>query len=133
MNSQKLPIMRGTFQALSPTELSVTLDTQLDTPLAADLDPTTLFVYNKDTPEYSPFLNVTLPKLHANHKTPVLVTNQTVKVTNETELVKWFDVQECLVGDTRDLLDQVRERVFRADDAPVVSEKRNLDWRDKLL
>ncbi|KAI0455643.1 hypothetical protein F5B21DRAFT_471098 [Xylaria acuta] len=91
VDNQKLPIIGGTFQALSPTELSVTLETQLDTPLAADLDPTTLFVYNKDTPDYSPFINVTLPKLHVNHKTPVVVTNQTVKVTNETELIKWFD------------------------------------------
>ncbi|KAI0446035.1 hypothetical protein F4803DRAFT_547554 [Xylaria telfairii] len=90
VNSQKLPIIGGTFQALSPTELSVTLQTELNTPLAADLDPTTLFVYNKDTPDYSPFINITLPKLHANHKTPVMVTNQTVQVTNETELVKWF-------------------------------------------
>ncbi|KAI8952872.1 hypothetical protein F4801DRAFT_191011 [Xylaria longipes] len=91
VSSQKLPIIGGTFQALSPTELSVTLETQLDTPLAADLDPTTLFVYNKDTPDYSPFINITLPKLHVDHKTPVVVTNQTVKVTNETELIKWFN------------------------------------------
>ncbi|KAI0481468.1 hypothetical protein F4859DRAFT_420539 [Xylaria cf. heliscus] len=91
VDNQKFPIMGGTFQALSPTELSVTLQTQLDTPLAADLDPTTLFVYNKDTPDYSPFINITLPKLHVDHKTPVVVTNQTVKVTNETELIKWFN------------------------------------------
>lgn len=91
MEHQKLPIIGGTFLALSPTQLSVTLETQLDTPLAADLDPTNLFVFNKDTPDYSPFLNVTLPKLHVNHKTPVKITNQTVTVTNQTELVKWFD------------------------------------------
>ncbi|KAI0406727.1 hypothetical protein F4802DRAFT_93113 [Xylaria palmicola] len=88
---QKLPIMSGAFQALSPTELSVTLETELNTPLAADLDPTILFVYNKDTPDYTPFINITLPKLHADGKTPVVVTNQTVRVINETELVKWFD------------------------------------------
>lgn len=91
MKSQQLPIIGGTFQALSPTELSVSLQTQLDTPLAADLDPTTLSVYNKDTPEFSPFISITLPKIHVDHKTPVVVTNQTVQVTNETELVKWFD------------------------------------------
>ncbi|KAI0911493.1 hypothetical protein F4823DRAFT_585991 [Ustulina deusta] len=91
VNSQKLPLMSGSFQALSPTQLSVSLETELNTPIAADLDPTTLFVYNKDTPDYSPFINVTLPKIHANHKTPVMVTNQTVTVTNETELVKWID------------------------------------------
>ncbi|KAI1180023.1 hypothetical protein F4777DRAFT_530703 [Nemania sp. FL0916] len=91
VSSQKLPVLAGEFQALSPTELLVSLQTQLDTPLPADLDPTVLSVYNKDTPDYSPFLNVELPKIHANHKTPVMVTNQTVKVANETELVKWFN------------------------------------------
>ncbi|KAI1125006.1 hypothetical protein F5Y10DRAFT_18449 [Nemania abortiva] len=91
VNSQKLPVMGGVFQALSPTSLSVSLETQLDTMIAADLDPTTLQLYNKDTPDFSPFLNVTLPKIHVYHKTPVMVTNQTVTVTNETELVKWFD------------------------------------------
>lgn len=91
MNNQKLPIKTGVFQAVSPTELHVTIETELDTPLAADLDPTTLYVYNKGTPDYSPFIDITLPKIHANHKTPVAVTNQTVTVTNQTELVKWFD------------------------------------------
>ncbi|KAI0433979.1 hypothetical protein F5Y09DRAFT_297417 [Xylaria sp. FL1042] len=91
VTSQKLPVISGTFSALSPTQLSVTLETQLDTPLAADIDPTTLEVYNKGTPDYSPFINITLPKIHADHKTPVIVTNQTVTVTNQTELIKFFD------------------------------------------
>ncbi|KAI0506765.1 hypothetical protein F5B22DRAFT_639005 [Xylaria bambusicola] len=91
VNSQKLPIKTGVLQVVSPTQLYVTLETELDTPLAATLDPATLFVYNKDTADYSPFINITLPKIHANHKTPVTVTNQTVSVTNHTELVKWFD------------------------------------------
>ncbi|GAW19267.1 hypothetical protein ANO14919_087530 [Xylariales sp. No.14919] len=91
VDNQKLPIVGGAFYAVSPTQLSVSLNTELDTPLAADLDPTTLYVYNKGTPDYSPFINVTLPKIHVNHKTPVVFTNQTVMVTNETELVKWFD------------------------------------------
>ncbi|KAI1365206.1 hypothetical protein F5Y08DRAFT_189136 [Xylaria arbuscula] len=91
VNSQKLPVKTGIFQAVSPTELYVTIETELDTPLAADLDPTTLYVYNKDTPDYSPFIDITLPKIHANHKTPVVVTNQTVSVINQTELIKWFD------------------------------------------
>ncbi|KAI1313586.1 hypothetical protein F5Y03DRAFT_389884 [Xylaria venustula] len=91
VSSQKLPIINGTFQAVSPSELYVTLSTELNTPLAADIDPTTLYVYNKETPDYSPFFNVTLPKIHANHKTPVTVTNQTVQVTNQTELIKFFD------------------------------------------
>ncbi|KAI0878350.1 hypothetical protein GGS24DRAFT_496901 [Hypoxylon argillaceum] len=91
VNSQKLPIIGGSFQALSPTSLSVTLETQLDTQIAASLDPTNLAIYNKDTPDYSPFFSIVLPKIHVYHKTPVVITNQTVSVTNETELVKWLD------------------------------------------
>ncbi|KAJ8107868.1 hypothetical protein ONZ43_g6599 [Nemania bipapillata] len=91
VNGQKLPIMGGTFQALSPTSLSVSLETELDTSIAANLDPTNLAVYNKDTPDYSPFINVILPKIRVYHKTPVMITNQTVSVTNETELVKWLN------------------------------------------
>ncbi|KAI8625281.1 hypothetical protein F5Y19DRAFT_271841 [Xylariaceae sp. FL1651] len=90
VNDQKFPVLGGTFQAISPTQLNISLQTQLNTPLAADLDPTVLYLYNKDTPEYSPFLNITLPKLHVNHKTPVGVMEQTATVTNETELVRWF-------------------------------------------
>ncbi|KAI0097633.1 hypothetical protein GGR51DRAFT_566355 [Nemania sp. FL0031] len=91
VNGQKLPIMGGTFQAMTPTSLAVSLMTELDTMIAANLDPTNLDVYNKDTPDFSPFINVTLPKVHVYHKTPVMITNQTVEVKNETELVKWFD------------------------------------------
>lgn len=90
VNDQTLPVNSGTFQAVSPTQLLVSLDTSLNTPLAADLDAMTMFLYNHDTPDFSPFLNITIPKSHVYHETPVSVTNQTATITNETELVKFF-------------------------------------------
>ncbi|CAJ2510230.1 Uu.00g061300.m01.CDS01 [Anthostomella pinea] len=106
VSKQSLPINGGTFRALSATQLSVSLSTELNTPLPADLDATTLFLYNKDTPEFTPFLNITLPKQHIDGKTDVVVSNQTVTITNETELVSWFskvfdqpDVQLSVRGD----------------------------------
>ncbi|KAI0166456.1 hypothetical protein GGR57DRAFT_446789 [Xylariaceae sp. FL1272] len=91
VNSQGLPVLGGTFQAISPTQLKVSLMTQLNTPLAADLDPTILYLYNKETPDYSPFINITLPGQHVNHKTPVQVVDQTATITNQSELIKWFN------------------------------------------
>jgi hypothetical protein len=91
VNDQALPVYSGSFQAVSPTQLMVSLNTSLNTPLAADIDQMTMFLYNQDTPEFSPFLNLTLPEQHVHHETQVLVTNQTATITNETELVKWFN------------------------------------------
>ncbi|KAI1342713.1 hypothetical protein F5Y15DRAFT_313206 [Xylariaceae sp. FL0016] len=91
VKSQALPVNGGAFIVVSPTELNVSLSTELDTPLPAVIDPTTLFLYNKDTPDYSPFLNITLPKQHVDGKTEVNVDGQIVQITNETELIKWFN------------------------------------------
>ena len=65
--------------------------TSLDTPLAANLKPVDLYVYNKETHPVSSFLMLKLPDLHLNHKTGVTVVNQTMKVTNHTELLLWFN------------------------------------------
>lgn len=91
MDDQALPIKGGAFLALSPTQLMVSLETSLNTPLPAKIDPLTLFLYNKETPEFSPFLNLTLPEQHVDGETAIVVTNQTVTITNQTELVTWFD------------------------------------------
>ncbi|KAH6659311.1 hypothetical protein BKA67DRAFT_544101 [Truncatella angustata] len=91
VNNQSLPVNGGAFLALSPTEMMVSLDTSLDTPLPASLDPTTLFLYNHETIDFSPFLNVTLPAVHINGNTDVTVVNQTVTITNQTELEYWFN------------------------------------------
>ncbi|KAI1330441.1 hypothetical protein F5Y16DRAFT_363173 [Xylariaceae sp. FL0255] len=91
VNSQGFPVHGGTFQVISPTQLNVSLQTQLDTQISASLSPTTLDLYNKDTPTYSPFFNVTLPALKVYHKTPVILTDETVTITNQSELIKFFN------------------------------------------
>ncbi|KAI0026259.1 hypothetical protein F4780DRAFT_18666 [Xylariomycetidae sp. FL0641] len=91
VDKQSFPIKGGSFVALSPSQLSVSLQTQIDTPVAADMDPTTLFLYNHDTKPFSPFLNITLPKTHIDGKTEINVAAQTVTITDEAELASWFD------------------------------------------
>lgn len=81
----------GSFQALSPTQVSLSLNISLDTPLPVTIDPILLYLYNKDTPTFSPFTNITLPEQHVNGNTDAILTNQTVIVTNETELIGWFN------------------------------------------
>ncbi|KAI1857642.1 hypothetical protein JX265_011057 [Neoarthrinium moseri] len=91
VDDQSMPVKGGAFVANSPTELTVSLETSLNTPLPARIDPLTLFLYNKGTPEFSPFLNLTLPEQYLKGDTPIIVTNQTVTITNDTELISWFD------------------------------------------
>jgi hypothetical protein len=69
----------------------MSLLTSLTTPLGVKLDPVDLYLYNKETKPVSPFFKLRLPELHINHRTDVLVTNQTLLVTNETELLIWFN------------------------------------------
>jgi hypothetical protein len=91
VNDQSLPVNGGSFLAISPTQMMVSLDTALDTPLPADLDPVTLQLYNHDTPDFSPFLDIQLPKVHISGNTNIVVTNQTVTIINQTELEYWFN------------------------------------------
>lgn len=77
--------------ALSPTSLNMSLDTSLNTPLAAKIQSTKLSLYNKDTEPYSPFMKITLPELNVNHKTETSVVNQTVHIDDLDELIKWFN------------------------------------------
>ncbi|VUC25651.1 unnamed protein product [Clonostachys rosea] len=91
LNGQKLPIAGGALQALSPTTVNMSLLTSLNTPLGVKLDPVDLYLYNKETKPVSSFFKLRLPELHINHQTDVLVTNQTLSVTNETELIIWFN------------------------------------------
>ncbi|KAI2602467.1 hypothetical protein GGR54DRAFT_645025 [Hypoxylon sp. NC1633] len=90
LDDQSMPVNGGSFIALSPTQLNISITTSLSSPLPADIDPVTLFMYNKDTPDFSPFVNVTLPPLHISGETEIVLSDQTVTITNETELVSWF-------------------------------------------
>ncbi len=85
-----MPVNGGSFVAVSPTQLRISLSTLLDTPLPADIDSTTLYLYNKNGDDFSPFVHVTLPELRIDGETNVIIKDQTVTVTNETELVAWF-------------------------------------------
>ncbi|KAK8091444.1 hypothetical protein PG997_001805 [Apiospora hydei] len=91
VDDQGLPIKGGAFLCLSPTQMMISLETSLKTPLAARIDPLTMFLYNKETPEFSPFLNLTLPEQKLDGETAIVVTNRTVTITDEKELITWFD------------------------------------------
>jgi hypothetical protein len=91
LNSQSLPIKGGALRAVSPRELSMTLDTSLDTPIPATIDAVRLSLYNKDTEPFSPFAALDFPESKVNHVTGVSIVNQSVAIADEAELVTWFD------------------------------------------
>ncbi|TPX11498.1 uncharacterized protein E0L32_007709 [Thyridium curvatum] len=90
VNKQELPVFGGAYIAISPTQLNISLDTQLDTPLPATIEQMEVHLYNHDTPNFSPFVNLTFPEIHTNHKTNVSIKDQTATVANHSELVKFF-------------------------------------------
>ncbi|KAK2694797.1 hypothetical protein QWA68_005344 [Fusarium oxysporum] len=92
LNDQKLPIYGGALQVISPTEVNMSIETQLKTPIAATLKPVDLFLYSKETKPVSSFFKLQFPETHIKSHTNVTITNQTLLVTNETELTKWFNV-----------------------------------------
>ncbi|KAF5025484.1 hypothetical protein F66182_2389 [Fusarium sp. NRRL 66182] len=91
LNSQELPVEAGTLQVLTPTQINMSLLTFLDTPLGVKLKPVDLCLHNNDTSPISSFLKLHLPEQHISHKTEVVIMNQTLLVTNETELLIWFN------------------------------------------
>lgn len=94
VSDQTLPVYSGTFVALTPETLMVSLETSLDTPIPAVIDETTLFLYNSETQEgsdFTPFLNISIPSTHISKDTSIFINNQTATVTNETELEYWFN------------------------------------------
>ncbi|KAI0174958.1 hypothetical protein BJ166DRAFT_606895 [Pestalotiopsis sp. NC0098] len=94
VSDQTLPVYSGTFVAMTPEKLMVSLETMLDTPIPAVIDETTLFLYNSATQEgddFTPFLNISIPSTHISKDTSIFINNQTATVTNETELEYWFN------------------------------------------
>uniref|UniRef100_A0A0D2YAU2 Uncharacterized protein n=1 Tax=Fusarium oxysporum (strain Fo5176) TaxID=660025 RepID=A0A0D2YAU2_FUSOF len=79
-------------KVISPTEVNMSIETQLKTPIAATLKPVDLFLYSKETKPVSSFFKLQFPETHIKSHTNVTITNQTLLVTNETELTKWFNV-----------------------------------------
>ncbi|KAJ1334162.1 DUF3712 domain-containing protein [Microdochium nivale] len=107
VGKQSLPVNGGSLIAVSPTEMRMTLKTVLDTPLGADLDAINLFLFNNDTPDFTPFTNLTFPPQHVKGYTEVNVQEQIVTVTNSEEMIKFFnkvfdqeEVELSVRGDT---------------------------------
>lgn len=90
MNDQDLPLSSGALRVISPTALNFTLGTSLNTPLGVRIDPVDLNLYNADTTPFSPFLRLGLPETNVNGETQITVTNQTVTILDEDELITWF-------------------------------------------
>ncbi|KAI3317570.1 hypothetical protein HD806DRAFT_526933 [Xylariaceae sp. AK1471] len=92
VNKTGLPIYGGTIQAVSSDTLVVSLSTSLTVPagLKVKLAPLILYLYNKETPSYAPFITVPLAgQLVAGH-TNIAITDETVHVANLTELDTWL-------------------------------------------
>ncbi|KAI1075133.1 hypothetical protein F5B20DRAFT_585537 [Whalleya microplaca] len=109
LDNQSMPVTAGAFVAISSEKLNISITTSLDTPLPADISPVNLFMYNERTPTFSPFVNITLPQLHIDGETQIVVTDQTVTITNETELISWFG----------DVFDQPKVTLSTRGEAPV--------------
>lgn len=92
MAKASLPIYGGAFLAHSPTTAIVSIDTVLAVPagISAILDPVTLYLYNKNTTVFSPFLGLNLGKIHLNGHTTVNVSDSLVTILNQTEIESWF-------------------------------------------
>lgn len=89
--NQKLPIYNGALELISPNMVRVSLNTSLKTPLPVTIDNLPLYLYNKNTTPFTPFINLTLLKQRISGNTPAIITNQTVKINNDSELVSWFN------------------------------------------
>ncbi|KAH9886403.1 hypothetical protein F4778DRAFT_774074 [Xylariomycetidae sp. FL2044] len=93
-----LPIYGGTLKAISNDAVVIGLETALSVPagLRVRLDPFVLYLYNKDTADFSPFTSVALDDQHMSGHTAISVANETVRVENRTELYSWLN--ETLYG-----------------------------------
>ncbi|KAG5998083.1 hypothetical protein E4U43_002502 [Claviceps pusilla] len=91
INSQGLPIAGGGLECISATQVKIALNTSLDAPIPARLSDFSLGLYNKDAPDFTPFLNLSIPGQKINGDTKVIIPWQLVTIEDESELVRWFD------------------------------------------
>ena len=91
LNAQDLPVYSGALQAVDANRAMLSLNTSLNTPLPVNIDELPLYLYNKNTTPFTPFVTLTLASQRISGNTPAIITNQTVEVGNQTELVKWFN------------------------------------------
>lgn len=59
--------------------------------MPAKIDELPLNLYMKDTEEFTPFVEITLPEMKVDGKTAAEVKDQTVTIKDHKELVKWFN------------------------------------------
>jgi hypothetical protein len=93
VGSQSLPVKNGTLDFVEPGRLYMALDTELNTPLAVNIDPLGLNLYDPsvDPDAASPFVTLQMPKQHINHKTNVSIASQLIDVQDHAQTVAWFN------------------------------------------
>lgn len=92
MSKSDLPILGGTFLAHSPDSAIVSLSTELDIPsgIKASIDPFTLYIFNRNTTPFTPFLGVALNKTYLDGRTQINITDEVVTVTDQTQMELWL-------------------------------------------
>ncbi|KAI1823915.1 hypothetical protein F4861DRAFT_508234 [Xylaria intraflava] len=87
-----LPIYNGEIEAISSDELTISLKTSLTVPsgLSIRLSPLQLHLYNKNTSQQTPFLEIPIAGQQIQGKTNISITDETVRVANLPELNKWL-------------------------------------------
>ncbi|KAH8812287.1 hypothetical protein F5884DRAFT_306845 [Xylogone sp. PMI_703] len=91
VRGQKMPVNGGALNVISPTRLSMTLNTSLDTPLGVKIEPIDLGLIEAEDHATTPFLTLQIPEEHVHHKTEVIIPTQTVPISNQTQLIAWFN------------------------------------------
>lgn len=77
---------------MTPTTVLASLYSKLKIPIniPISIDETVIHLYNKDTPQYSPFINATLPAQQFKGMADIAVVNQSVPIANYSEALKWL-------------------------------------------
>lgn len=103
VNKTGLPIYSASLKAVSNNAVIIALTTALDVPagITVKLDPLDLWLYNKDTPEFTPYTMVPLDGQSVSGHTEIIVTDKTVNVGNRSELHTWLT--RTLYGKTTDI------------------------------
>jgi hypothetical protein len=92
VNDTDLPVYGGTIRALSNDEVAIGLSTALNIPsgLTVKLDPLEMWLYNQDTPDYSPYLMIPLQSYTISGKTDLTIEETVIGIRNRTELRMWL-------------------------------------------
>lgn len=86
-----MPIISGSFLTNGAMSLKIKVKSSLKSPLPAKTNEFKLDLYNKDTPEYTPWLTLDVPKLSINGRTDFMIPEQEQTIKNITEMIHWFN------------------------------------------